>query len=134
MDKYNRFDEFMLAVMDKARDKNPILFDDKTVYDDMKTVLGCAGVAMVSLLASPSMCGATIYNSVYRSHFSRYYKSETQNLSSHKNVSLAVKNVGMMFKNRFDSHVGEKMYVDALVDDAANELIDQLKKNKNKEI
>lgn len=131
MDKYTRFDDFMSNVMDVAKTKYPSLFKDITVYDDMKTVLGGAGMGLVSLLAAPITLGATMFNSSFRSYFARNYKSEVHNLSLNKDMSIAVEKVGIKFKDRFESHEGERMYIDALTEDAVEELVSQLRKNVN---
>lgn len=44
-------------------------------------------------------------------------------LNRHSSFPDVVKDIGIRYKNKFDRHVGEKKYIDALLDEVTTELV-----------
>lgn len=48
-------------------------------------------------------------------------------ISEDEKLSLKAKRIGVKYKDKFDAHKGEQRYIDALVVETANEIIDKTK-------
>lgn len=46
-------------------------------------------------------------------------------ISEDENLSLAAKRIGVKYKEKFEAHKGEQRYIDALIEEAANEILNR---------
>ena len=105
MSKYTDFGDFLQEVVNIVEQESPLLHTGK-IPDLLKG-------GWTSLLSATSVFGLTW--------------SEHDPIPEDDKLALETKRVGIKYKERFDSHKGEQRYIDALIEEAANEIINKTK-------
>lgn len=103
MSKYTDFGEFLQEVVNAAGRKKPLRQTEKT-SDLLKG-------GWASFLSVTSVFGLIF--------------GVNNALPEVDGLSLAAKQIGIKYKEKFDAHKGEQRYIDALIEEASDELINR---------
>lgn len=105
MSKYTDFSDFLQEVVYVAGQGSPLHQTGKT-SDLLKD-------GWASFLCAISVFGLT--------------GGEDNIISEDEKLSLKAKRIGVKYKDKFDAHKGEQRYIDALIEEAANEIFNKTK-------
>lgn len=141
MNQYDDFPDFMLSVVNAAVRKLPGLFRDETVRLDVEKALheGWEYFTSITSVIDRSELTDRDYLALSKNTWLAFATlglgadSSTGgsamliNLQRHREIPIAIRNVGLMYKTRFENLLGERVSIDSLVEKASDELVRMIK-------
>lgn len=146
MNKYEDYSAFLLSTIDLAKEQQPGLFQNTIVWEDIKKILGIGWeyfISITSVIDRPEITENdyfTLSKNAWLATQTLVLGRETTmgaselvlNLHKHREIPLAIKAVGLKYKDRFERSEEKEMYLDVLMEEVAETLKQQLKQQKKK--
>lgn len=146
MNQYEDFHAFMLSVMNLSEKKHPNSFQDKEVMKNVKLALGEGWeyfVSITSAIDHPKMTEkeySMLASNTWLARITLGLGAITplggsglvMNLQKHREIPVAIRNVGLMYKDQFDSHKGEQNYLDDLKGEVSMKIVRLMEIERNK--
>lgn len=147
MNQYEDFPEFLLEALKLAEKKHKSLFQNKTLMDNIEMALHEGWeyfVSITSVIDRPEMTEKVYSMLACNTWLARITlglgavtssggSGLVMNLQKHREIPVAIRNVGLMYKNQFDSHKGEQNYLDDLKGEVSRELVRWIEIERNKQ-
>ena len=140
MSKYNNYGEFLQAVVTTADHKSetPLYRIYGVESETVGMILSILQKGWIPFSAMTSLFGLTLI--VFSAALAAFVitpigavviaalliwggKDAIRILYNNKALPIAVKSIGYKYKSRFDSHVDELVYIDNLIEEAADDLV-----------
>lgn len=146
VNQYEDFEEFLLAALKLAENKHQSLIQNRTLMNNIEMALHEGWeyfVSITSVIDRPEMTEKVYSMLASNTWLARITlglgaitplggSGLVMNLQKHREIPVAIRNVGLMYKDKFDSHKGEQNYLDELKGEVSMKIVRSMEIERNK--